>query len=185
MDAILKDYGEERESVARRQAGYARMYSEMHLSVDAVAAAPPARSTRAKPAKGRNGSQGASAPADTAKPSPAPGLAGAWTYRSQPGGWTGYGEPAAVSLELRQEGGTLRGFYRARLPAKSGVHDVELTLEGPAASTDSARLHWKSVRPAAEGDLLLKLGADGRLLIERPQSGDSFVPVGSEVLSRK
>ena len=185
MDAILKDYGEERESVARRQAGYARMYAEMHLSVDAVAAAPPARNTRAKPPKSSPGNRGASAPADTAKASPAPALAGAWIYRSQPGGWTGYGEPAAVSLELRLEGDTLRGRYRARLPAKSGVHDVDLTLEGPAVPADSAKLHWKSVRPAAEGDLLLKLGADGRLLIERPLAGDSFVPVGSEVLSRK
>jgi len=79
----------------------------------------------------------------------------------------------------------LRGSYTARLPVSSGVHDVQLTLEGALVSANTAKLRWQSLRPPAKGELQLKLGADGRLLIERSRSGDSFVPVGSEVLSRK
>jgi len=184
MDAILKDYGEERESVIRRRAGYASMYSEMHRSVDAGGGSVPVRIANAKPAKGAPNKDAGSPPA-AAKASQASGMAGVWIYRSQPNAWTGYGEPAAVSLDLRDEGGVLRGSYTARLPVSSGVHDVQLTLEGALVSANTAKLRWQSLRPPAKGELQLKLGADGRLLIERSRSGDSFVPVGSEVLSRK
>jgi hypothetical protein len=180
MDAILKSYTEERDSVIRRRAGYAAMYSEMHLSVDAASGPAQPRTANPKPPKGTP------AKPNTAKAAPAAGMAGRWIYRSQPNAWTGYGEPASVELDLRVEGGTtLRGSYTARLPVSNGMHDVHLTLEGAFTSANSAKLRWQSVRPPAQGELLLRLGADGRLLIERSQSGDSFVPVGSEVLSRR
>jgi hypothetical protein len=44
------------------------------------------------------------------------------------------------------------------------------------------RLHWTSQVPAAEGEMEMKLSPDGRLLVERSQSGDAFIPRGMEVL---
>ena len=118
---------------------------------------------------------------------PAAGLSGAWMYTSAPGAWVGYGEPEAVRLELKADGsGAVRGTYGARLPGKDGMHEFHLTVEGqtqPGAT--SARLHWRCQEPPAEGELEVRTGADGRLLAQRTQSSDSYVPRGMEVLLRQ
>jgi hypothetical protein len=76
-------------------------------------------------------------------------------------------------------------LYTARLPVKSETHQVQLSLEATQRSATAATMHWKSANPAAEGEMELKLAQDGRLLVERVKSGDSYIPLGSEVLLLK
>jgi hypothetical protein len=113
------------------------------------------------------------------------GLAGTWIYRSQPGAWTGYGEPQAITLVLQEQGGALAGTYEARLPLRDGTAHVRLALTCVQRSADSARLHWKSETPAGEGDMEIKLASDGRLFVERGRADDSYFPRGTEVLQRQ
>jgi hypothetical protein len=109
-------------------------------------------------------------------------------YRSQPGAWSGYGEPEMVTLELQRElrpdGAVLSGTYTARLPVRSGVNPVQLLLVGPWPAGSTVRLHWTSQTPATEGEMEFKLASDGRLFVERIQSRDSYIPLGMEVLVR-
>lgn len=183
MDEILKVWQQERDSAVHQRPAWARLYQVMEdsLSKPAPAAAP--KTAAVAPAKGK-----AAATARPSAPAAAPqrGISGVWTYTSQPGGWTGYGEPEMVKLDLHIDaGGAVRGAYSARLPVRSGVHDVELTLEGQASPTaTSAQVHWRSQRPAAEGEMEIKVGSDGRMLVARTQSNDSFIPRGMEVLLR-
>jgi len=178
LESILQLWREERAANARQRYGWAAYYAAM----DRAVAAQPAATT----AKGK-GKTAVSAHV----PMPAPNApkpsrwAGAWVYHSQPGAWTGYGEPGMVTLELHEEGGALRGSYTARLPVKSATHQVQLAVEAIRVSATSATLHWKSTTPLAEGEMELKLSPDGRLLVERSHSGDSYIPLGAEVLSLK
>ena len=91
-----------------------------------------------------------------------------------------------VKLDLHIDAsGAVRGTYAARLPVRSGVHDIQLSLEGQAQpSAMSAQVHWRSQTPAAEGEMEIKVGSDGRMLVTRTQSNDSYIPRGMEVLLR-
>jgi len=130
-------------------------------------------------------SEGETAPLAISLGKDAPGLAGAWVYRSQPGAWSGYGEPESVALELHRDGALLRGTYTARLPVAGGVNAVQLSLAGPWSAGSTVRLHWTSQTPVAEGEMECKLASDGRLFVERIQSRDSYIPLGMEVLFRR
>jgi hypothetical protein len=175
LESVLQMWREERAANIRQRSGWAAYYAAM----DRAVASQPAGS----PAKGR-GKMSASAPA----PSPAPVAQkpgkwlGLWTYHSQPGAWTGYGEPGRATLELHNESGVLRGTYAAQLPVKGGTHNVQLAVEAIRVSATALTLHWKSTTPVAEGEMELKLSPDRRLLLERSRSGDSYIPLGSEVL---
>jgi hypothetical protein len=186
MDEIMKVWQQERDSAVRQRPAWARLYQVMEDSLSKpappVAAAPKTTASAKAPAKG-NAAATARPAAATA---PQTGISGIWLYTSQPGAWTGYGEPEMVKLVLQTDaGGAVRGVYSARLPVRGGVRDVELTLEGQASPTaTSTQVHWRSQRPAAEGEMEIKLGSDGRMLVARTQSNDSFIPRGMEVLLR-
>jgi uncharacterized protein (UPF0305 family) len=189
MDEILKVWEQERASVERQRPAYARLYQLYEESLGKPSAAGTPK-TAAAVAPAPSKSKAAPA-ARTAAPVTSPaagqaGISGVWTYASQPGGWTGYGEPEMVKLDLRIDaGGAVRGTYAARLPVHSGVSDVELSLEGQAKpAAMSAQVHWRSQTPAAEGEMEIKVGSDGRMLLERTQSSDSYIPCGMEVLLR-
>jgi len=191
LDLELKMWQDARDANAQQRKSWERIYAEMERAVKESAAGP-----GGSPASGKNAartSKGKDKPAVAAANVPSaatpntarPGLAGVWTYHSEPNAWTGYAEPATVTLELHEERGVLRGSYTARLPVKSETHQVQLTLEATQRSATAATMHWKSANPVAEGEMELKLGQDGRLLVERVKSGDSYIPLGSEVLSPK
>ena len=184
VDEILKVWEQERASAERQRPSWARLYQLMEASLAKPAPAGAAKTAvAAAPSKGK-------AAAKSLPPASAAdregGISGVWNYASQPGAWTGYGEPEMVKLDLHIDtGGAVRGAYTARLPVHSGVHDVQLTLEGQAGpSATSVQVHWRSQRPAAEGDMEIKVGSDGRMLVARTQSSDSFIPRGTEVLLR-
>jgi hypothetical protein len=185
MDAILKVWEQERASAVRQRPAWAHLYDLMEKSLAKPAGerAPAAR-TAAEAA--RPAAPAALPRATEAAPAPEAGISGIWTYASQPGAWTGYGEPEMVTLDLRLDAsGALRGTYAARLPVRSGVHDIQLSLEGQARpSATSAQVHWRSQTPAAEGEMEIKVGSDGRMLVTRTQSNDSYIPRGMEVLLR-
>ncbi len=186
LDEIVKVWQQERDSAVRQRPAWARLYQVMEDSLSKpappAAVAPKTTASAKAPSKGKA--------AATARPAaaavPETGISGIWTYASQPGAWTGYGEPEMVKLVLHVDAaGAVRGVYSARLPVRNGVQDVELTLEGQASPTaTSIQVHWRSQRPAAEGEMEIKAGADGRMLVARTQSNDSFIPRGTEVLLR-
>jgi hypothetical protein len=188
LDQILNIWNEERTAVVRQRSSWANLYQTMENAVESRGGdrkrgtvAPGSKTTPAKKPAAGSGKQPGAAVA-----TPAGGgvdLAGAWVYRSQPGAWTGYGEPEMVTLELHPEGAVLRGTYTARLPVRGGAHTLLLALSGPRVEGNAARLQWTSQMPAAEGAMELKLGADGRLLVERIRSGDGYIPLGMEVLA--
>lgn len=184
LASVMKLWEEERAMTASQRSKWAAVYAAMERAVTAAADAPPARGKSSTPRSVNDKEPASAAPSPSSKAKPN-GLAGMWTYRSQPDAWTGYAEPAIVTLELHEEAGLLRGSYAARLPVKSGTHEVLLTVESTTYSNNSATLHWRCAAPVAEGEIRLKLSPDKRLLLERATSTDSFIPLGSEVLVPK
>ncbi len=189
MDEIIKVWEQERDSAVRQRPAWAHLYRVME---DSLGKPPDATVSKAAPASAasRAGSAARPAvPAPAAKltaPPASSGISGVWTYTSQPGAWTGYGEPEMVKLDLRIDGsGAVRGTYSARLPVRSETHEVQLTLEGQAQPLATfLQVHWQSERPAAEGEMEIRVGADGRMLVSRTQSNDSYISRGMEVLLR-
>jgi hypothetical protein len=177
-EEILKLWREEKAHIETARPMWARYYRLMEAQVDpegkagpAAAAAPaPATTprTRVEPAGAKEGRWG-----------------GTWVYQSQPGAWSGVDEPESVTLELKQSGKQLQGTYSARLPAKDGTRELHLRFKGVAADSSSSRLLWTSDKPRATGVIDAKLSPDGRLLVERISSTDSYVPAGMEVLVRR
>jgi hypothetical protein len=190
LDEILKVWDEERAVAIRQRSTWAGLYKTMEQAIDDRAgvgkkgagskgnAQKPAAGSRKQPAT--TGAAVAPAPDGNAV-----GLAGTWVYRSAPGAWSGYGEPEMVTLELHRDGAILGGTYTARLPVRSGVNPVQLTLAGPWPAGSTVRLHWTSQTPVTEGEMEFKLASDGRLFVERIQSRDSYIPLGMEVLLRR
>jgi hypothetical protein len=192
MDAIVKVWEQQRDAVvARQRPAMARLYGLMEESLGKPAPEGAPKTAVAAPSKGgataRPTAPAAALRATSAAPLPDAGIFGVWTYASQPGAWTGYGEPEMVKLDLHVDAsGAVRGAYSARLPVRGGVNDIQLSLEGQASpSATSAQVHWRSQRPAAEGELEIKVGSDGRMLVSRTQSNDSYIPRGMEVLLRR
>src|ERR1035441_4719117 len=160
LDEILKVWDEERAAATRQRSTWAGLYKTMEQAVDDRAGAPKkgagSKGNSQKPASGsRKQPATAAAVAATAPAGNAIGLTGTWVYRSQPGAWSGYGEPEMVTLELQRElrpdGAVLSGTYTARLPVRSGVNPVQLLLVGPWPAGSTVRLHWTSQTPVAEG----------------------------------
>jgi hypothetical protein len=193
MDAIVKVWEQERDRAVRQRPTWAHLYELMENSLGKPASgesAPKSAAAGTAPSKGSAKTRSA-APASAARPTaaaagPEAAISGVWTYASQPGAWIGYGEPEMVKLDLHIDaGGAVRGTYAARLPVRSGTHDVQLSLEGQAKPlATSAQVHWRSQTPAAEGEMEIKVGSDGRMLVTRTQSNDSYIPRGMEVLLR-
>jgi hypothetical protein len=184
LDDVIKLWGQEKDATIRQRTHWANLYTTMEQAVDKKDSSPaPQGAPRKGGGKEPHGQTTSVSPSGSSPASRGvPGLAGTWAYRSQPGAWTGYGEPEMVTLQLYEESGTLHGTYAARLPVRSGVHEIRLSLEGPPQPGNVVRLHWTSQVPAAEGEMEMKLSPDGRLLVERSQSGDAFIPRGMEVL---
>ena len=190
IDEIARIWSEQKASAVRQRTRFASLYASEERAISGKSVPtdsplpPPAAPT---PSKSRDPDRRRNAPVVSAKTAvlQGPTFEGAWMYQSQPGAWTGIGEPEMVSLQLRQQGEVLRGTYTARLPSRGGVHEVFLALEGRRESATVARLHWMSSTPAADGEIELKLGGDGRLLLERTKSADGFIPLGMEVLLRQ
>lgn len=189
LDEILKVWEREREAVKRQRARWAALYSTMEQKVaqnDPNAQASPRAALPGAASKSR----GSPGPVEEASPggsraNSSPSLAGTWIYRSQPGAWSGYGEPLAVTLMLHERGAELTGTYEARLPLRSGMASVRLSLTCVQRSAAAARLHWKSDAPPGEGEMEIKLATDGRLFVERVRANDSYFPRGMEVLLRR
>jgi hypothetical protein len=196
FDDLLKIWDEESAGAVRQRSKWADLYKAMETSLDqkepAKKGSPNKGGGANTPKGGKEEDENPNAPVvplAVVKAS-APlviraGMAGTWTYRSQLGAWTGYGEPEAVTLELDRKGGEWIGVYTARLPGRSGVRGVRLALAGAPQSEGSVRLRWKSQTPAAEGEMEIRLSGDGRLLVERALSDDSYIPRGMEVLLRQ
>ena len=111
---------------------------------------------------------------------------GSWVFRGQPGSWTTTaGEPLFILLELRNAGGWLQGTYQAQFRRERGRRAITLAVRGQLAGDDHVRLQWSSKKPAAQGELDLKLGSDGRLSVTRPSSiTGGGVPPGTDILAR-
>jgi hypothetical protein len=184
LDSVKKVWEEEHERTVRQRSAWARLYTSMELEIDrkgspasvpvvpvAPVSPPPAK---AKPVR--------SEAAPLLPEPPFRSLDGQWTYRSQPGAWSGLAEPEAVSLTLRLSGEQLQGTYDASVPVRGDVRHFRLTLQGKAEDSARARVPWVSKDPEAYGEISLKLGADGRLFVEILSSSDSYVPRGMEVL---
>jgi hypothetical protein len=170
LDGVLKIWEQERAAAGRQRTSWAGLYMSMELAIDERIA----------------GRKGNAPEAKQIAPEPSPrGLAGTWVYRSEAGGWKGEGEPQTVTLEIHQDGDTLSGAYNAALPANGGLHVVQLVLSGPASASNTVRLRWTSLADSdVAGEMELKLVAGGKLSVERLTSGDSFIPLGMEMLSR-
>lgn len=196
LEAILKIWDQERTSTVRQRTSWAQLYRTMEETINPRASADGTKSSggAVSPASGTPNKKedvsrakilSPSRKADVKPPGVSSGLVGAWVYRSEPGAWSGYGEPDMVTLELRGDGGTLRGTYTARIPVRSGLHNVQLSLEGSAQTATSAHFRWKSQVPVCEGEIELRLASDGRLFVERTRSDDGYVPRGMEILHRR
>jgi|GEM_PF-6486698 hypothetical protein len=184
LDEVLKIWGEERTAAIHQRSTWAGLYKTMEQAIDDRAAAQKKGAAANPREQLPKNAVSRKQPATAATPpaGSATGLTGTWLYRSQPGAWSGYGEPEMVTLELRKDGEMLRGAYTARLPVRSGVHLVQFSLFGPWPAGNTVRLHWISQTPVTEGEMEFKLASDGRLFVERSQSGDSYIPLGMEVL---
>lgn len=110
-------------------------------------------------------------------------FSGVWEYQSRSGAWTGFGEPESVRLVLTLTNGKISGTYLARIPGPRDMRNVSLRLTGEEVSANVAKLHWVSEFPPATGEMTLRLAGDGRVLLERTRSGDTYIPRGTEVLA--
>jgi hypothetical protein len=181
LDSIQTIWSEELERAKQQRLKWDELYSSMDREVD----------------RGKAPAQKESAPAGN-KPAPKPdksklppqawrsqtpgSFAGIWVYESHPGAWTGIGEPVSVALSLRYAGEQLTGAYTARLPGQNDVRDLSLTLSGEEISPGIAKVSWVSQLPPAKGEMILRLGGDRRVLVERTASNDTYFPRGMEVL---
>ncbi len=175
LDELKQMWVGERNRAVTARATWARLYNGMEQSLDGRKglANPPLPQNRVPEANPQSVVSVAHARST---------LAGAWAYQSQPGAWTGFGEPDSVVLQLRNTGGSVEGTYVARLPGRHDMRSVNLTLQGRLVSDKQARVRWTSQRPVAHGEMLLRLSSDGRLLVQRLDSDDSYIPRGMEVL---
>lgn len=193
LQSILKIWEDERSSTVRQRTSWSQLYRTMEQTVDPKdrtglekAPMPPSLGSGLGGRADENQAKSTPLrPAGVGTTALSSGLAGVWVYRSERGAWSGYGEPEMVTLELNQDGRTLRGTYTARLPVRSGLHDIHLDVEGARETPTSARLRWKSQVPAAAGELEIRLASDGRLFLQRTRSDDSYIPKGMEVLLRQ
>ena len=187
LDEILKVWEQERASTTRQRGLWANVYATMEREIGPkgtkgkTGSARPTEAPVEKGPKKRGGGKPGPAAVDRSSARPAR-LVGSWIYQSQPNAWTGHGEPERVALDLRDREGQITGTYRARLPVRGGIHEVQLSLAGPRESAGATRLHWKSQTPPAEGEIDVKVRIDGHLLLERSISSDSYIPLGMEVL---
>ena len=186
LDEIGKMWASERERAVRERASWARYYKDLEDSLSDntdVGGQHPAGRRLPRGQKGRNLSAQSPPAIESAAPfRRAVALDGAWAYESRPGAWTGFGEPEFVQLMLRRTGTDIEGTYVARLPGLRDMRQLNLSFHGRLLSDHEAKVQWVSQRPAAHGEIELKLGSDGRLLVERLNSDDSYIPTGMEVL---
>ena len=174
LDSIQTIYNEERERAKRQKLTFDRIYSLMDNAVD-EGKVPAGNKPAAKPDKAKLPPKASRAPA-------AASFAGVWFYESRPGAWTGFGEPVSVGLSLSYAGELLTGSYIARLPGRNDLRDLSLTLTGEETSPGTAKVSWVSQMPPAKGEMILRLGGDRRVLVERTTSNDTYFPRGMEVL---
>jgi hypothetical protein len=169
LDELTKTWEDERQRAIRSRAEWAKYYRDLERSLDDKT---PSTSSR---------------PAAPGRPIAveAPGIAGTWIYRSQPGAWNGFGEPLAVLLQIQTVGNRVEGVYSARLPSRDGIRDITLTLQGQIVSTGRAIVKWTSDKPVSRGEIDLQFSSDGKVWVRRTKSEDGYVPLGAEVLSPK
>lgn len=175
LEELGKFWKGERERAVRTRASWARLYQSMEGAIDAKSGPEVKSKTKLAP----NASP--AAPIPVIVPG-SRGMTGAWFYRSQPGAWIGFGEPDSVLLQLHKNGDLVDGIYLAKLPGRGDTRFLSLALQGRLLSDRQARVQWSSQRPPAHGEMMLKLGLDGRLLVQRLNSNDSYIPKGMEVL---
>jgi hypothetical protein len=177
--------GERARAVAQKPA-YGKMYSDMEKSLDNKSGIGSNPSTRPSgnpsvpltpPPSSKPGAGLLKSPANSS-------FSGDWVYKSEQGGWVGFGEPEMVLLQLRQVGLRLDGTYSARLPGRHDTRSLNLAVEGQLEGNGQAQLRWTSLEPPAHGVMTLKAGPNDRLLVERIISEDNYIPQGMEVLQR-
>jgi hypothetical protein len=186
LDEIGRVWASEHDRAVRERASWVRYYKDLEDSLshntDAGGPHPAGRRT----SRSRDGNNPSAQPAAATQPASMSGrlrtMDGAWVYASRPGAWTGFGEPQSVQLELKRDGTDIEGTYVARLPGLRDMRQLNLSFHGRLLSAREAKVQWVSQRPVAHGEMELKLGSDGRLLVQRLSSDDSYIPTGMEVL---
>jgi hypothetical protein len=184
LDAIGKIWEEERQKTKEQRAKWAKLYATMDKEVDrgkAPVVAPVGKGASPVDTVANTRSVAGPLPADPAKTPRT--FAGSWVYRSQPGAWSGFGEPESAQLTLTILNGKITGTYVARIPGPRDLRDLNLRLTGEQTSAHDATIRWTSEMPSTEGDMTLSLGGDGRIMLKRTRSGDTYVPRGAEILA--
>jgi hypothetical protein len=179
VDGVLQIWEAERAGTVSERSRWAEYYRAMERSLDQKEPAGKgpsvqgggANTQKKRKRKDKNTEQPVTSPPAPAKesaPSSSPvGMAGAWVYRSRPATWAGNDEPVIVVLNLRTKGGQRIGASTARLLMQSRLHDVGLTPAGAQQSGTFAQPRWNSQKPRAQGEMEIRLSADGRILVER------------------
>jgi hypothetical protein len=187
LEDIGKIWEGERVRAAAARSNWAKYYAAMEKSLNEKNGPAPAPS--AHPDHAPSAAPLPHSPAQVPRASNPPGavdaiFTGSWVYRNQQGAWIGWGEPEMVSLQLRQTGPRVEGNYTARLPGRHDMRLLNLALEGQVEANGKARLRWTSLEPPAHGVMTVKASPDGRVLVERVNSEDNYIPEGMEVLQR-
>jgi hypothetical protein len=179
LESISVLWEQERDGTKAQREHWKALYDAMNRAVDG-GKTPAAPRTPDAPA-GKPDAAPKTAPPNTGPVKPG-NLNGIWNYQSSPNGWTGFGEPVRVALELHYAGSTIIGSYLARIPGRRDIRDLNLALSGQEVSPGKAVLLWVSETPPARGEMVVQLGGDRRVLVERTKSSDTYFPAGMEVL---
>ena len=62
----------------------------------------------------------------------------------------------------------------ARIPGRSDIRNLNLALTGEEISSGTARVNWVSQFPPGHGELVLRMGGDRRVLVERTAADDTY-----------
>ena len=179
LAAIGKIWETERDQVKLQQKKWDDIYDALDREYGGQKSANPAKPSSAPQTEPASGGK----PKASRERNSSPVLDGSWRYESQPNAWSGFGEPLNALLVLHASGKTLVGSYSARLPGRrNDVRDLVLNLQGEQSTATKAVLDWVSLVPDAKGKLTVQLGGDGRILVDRTSSTDTYIPPGMEVL---
>jgi hypothetical protein len=180
LEAVANIWAEERDKTKIQHAHWDAYYDLMDQEVDRGKATPKDRAPADRGKPESNKPKGGPSPQAV---NGIPGrFSGNWVYESRPGAWVGFGEPVRASLELTDSGTEIRGNYYARVPGRTDMRDLILKLTGEEVSPGTVKATWFSQSPPGNGEMVLRLGGDRRVLVERTTASDTYFPRGMEVL---
>lgn len=182
----LDDWAREMEALRARQ----RALAQKARAAQRVSALPPPAPAEAPPATPPEPVEVSKAPAPAPRREPANLFAGNWFYvpgMTQPK-TNGLYPPIYIELRLSEEGGVVKGRYRARYRVTDQAISpaVAFQFEGPGAAP-SARLPWRDPG-GAEGQIALRLISESALEVNwtaHRLSDDLHLTSGTAVLVRQ